>query len=252
MQIEDQMRIMQEEHRSVQVCDDYAIIRPAEVNSSLDGKLVQEDIASGSAAVIKAINANSIFRELCCNCKHVQCSSGERLRTIPVGNYDSSVMFINKQPSLYEAAAGVPFSDECGVFLTLILQKMNVRRNDVYMTDYIKCRAEGINEQSYNNCINNFIMEEIKLVKPAVIVTNGLSLLRTMGSHGIILGLPANTAYGNMYDVTAGGNNTKIMAMYDLDKVLAKTGNDYEKCKNELWQQLLQVFKLVARKDWRI
>ena len=45
--------------------------------------------------------------------------------------------------------------------------------------------------------------------------------------------------YGNIYSA----DSFNVMAMYDLETVLQKTGNDYSKCKDELWHQILNAFK---------
>lgn len=253
MQLDDQMREMKESHQSVQLHDSYAIVRPDEVLAQLKGKLTDEDIRSGSISVMDTVQITNICRELCNGCQNIECNSRCGFRTLPYGNHEANVMFINKQPTIYETATGVPFSDKEGVFLTLILQKMNVRRSDVYMTDFIKCTSNNVDESSYKNCLKYYIDQELQIVDPKVIITNGISLLRTLNQNTIISGLPDNVAYGNMYDVVFGiGRQAKVMAMYDLDKVLAKTGDDYERCKNELWHQLVNAFQLVAKYDWKV
>ena len=165
------------------------------------------------------------------------------LTALPNGNINAKVMFINKQPTEYESAYGLSFSDKNGLFISLILDKINVPRESVYFTDMIKCNNQ-LDEQSFNECINRYLMEEINIVNPSVIVCNSMSVFKTCISRGIFKGLPSDISYGNIYNAELfNGNHIKATAIYDLNTVLQKEGEDYIRCKNDLWSQILNAFK---------
>ena len=92
------------------------------------------------------------------------------------------------------------------------------------------------------------MIKEIECVAPKLIICDGLSLLKACArmENPVFLDLPSDIAYGKIYDTrTPKGFAVKVMAMYDLDVVLRKTGEEYDKCKTDLWQQLLTAFKTI-------
>ena len=226
--------------------DNYKIVlRPSVVSNSLEGKLSSEDISRGMDIVNQQIgfsNVNISLQNRCCN---VNCTAKDKciLRALPNGNANADVMFINKMPTDYEMATMTSSSDKNGVFLSLILDKMNVSRNSIYCTDVIKCNAQ-LDEQSFIECVRTYLDKEINYVLPRVIICNGLSVLKACVNFYVLHDLPSDLTYGKLYDAKMSTNlPVKVMAIYDLDTVLRKTGDDYEKCKTELWTQILLAFK---------
>ena len=133
--------------------------------------------------------------------------------------------------------------DKAATFLSLILSKMNVSRDSIYCTDMIKCNTQ-LDEQSYNECIHSYIIKEIDYVSPKIIICNGISVLKACIRSGVLNNLPSDVTYGTIYNATTTSNlPVKVIAIYDLNTVLKKTGDDYIKCKTTLWTQLLSAFK---------
>ena len=81
-------------------------------------------------------------------------------------------------------------------------------------------------------------------MKPQIIICNGMAVLNACIKMGVLSDLPENISYGMIYNATTSlGRSLKVMAMYDLNKVLQKNDADYAKCKDELWSQILTAFK---------
>lgn len=219
-------------------------LRPKQIEESLKDKLQPEDICKAGKIVERIGEYNQLKMSLCNGCIETNCSKrNNSLTALPNGNINAKVMFINKQPTEYESAYGLSFSDKNGLFISLILDKINVPRESVYFTDMIKCNNQ-LDEQSFNECINRYLMEEINIVNPSVIVCNSMSVFKTCISRGIFKGLPSDISYGNIYDAELfNGNHIKATAIYDLNTVLQKEGEDYIRCKNDLWSQILNAFK---------
>ena len=220
-------------------------LRPKLVSEALKEKLSQENIEEGEAIVKRQLDLSSITTSLYRQCDNVNCKAKSTciFRAVPNGNTNAKVMFINKVPTEYEMCNMSSLCDKNGMFLSLILSKLNASRDSVYCTDMIKCNAQ-LDEQSYNECIGTYIEKEIELIAPQIIVCNGLSVLKACIRSNLILGLSLEVTYGKIYDAkTKNGKPVKIIAMYDLDTVLQKTGDDYKKCKAELWAQLLSAFR---------
>lgn len=226
-------------------------LRPVNIKASLDGKLSDADINKGMDIVNDTLQRAEIRNCLingCCGNKCPICdlepTQDDIFRAIPNGNQKAKVMFVNKVPTQYETLAMLSHCDRTSVFLSLILSKINVDRNDVYFTDIVKClHPNDMNETCLRICIETYLLKEIMLVRPKVIVFNGTNGLKTLIELGYVTGLQGNVSYGTIYDVVITGVRVKIMAMFDLDKVLQKTGDDYAKCKTTLWTQILTAFK---------
>jgi uracil-DNA glycosylase family 4 len=219
-------------------------LRPKAVEESLADKLQQEDINKGSSIVSRITESNNMKINLCSACTDVHCvNHGKGLRSLPTGTIDAKVMFINKQPTEYEAAQGTCCCDRNGMFISLILDKINVSRDSIYFTDMIKCPVQ-LDESSFNTCIDTYLKLELTMVAPQIIICNSLSVLKTCIARNIIKNLPSNVSYGNIYNAELfNGQSVKITAIYDLDTVLQKSEDDYNKCKNDLWSQVLNAFK---------
>lgn len=221
-------------------------LRPKAVSESLNDKLSLEDISNGMSIVGRQIALSNLKTNLYRQCDNVNCKikCQNSFRAIPNGNTDANVLFLNKIPTEYEVCNMNSHCDRNAVFLSLILSKMDVSRDSIYCTDIIKCSNRQLDEDSYNECIQSYLTKEIEYVSPKVIVCNGLSVLKMCIKSNILIDLPSDVTYGKIYNAkTVSGVPMKVIAIYDLDTVLQKTGEDYEKCKTELWKQVLSAFK---------
>ena len=243
------MKEMIDNHEACRVIQDdngYVVkLRPAVISESLTDKLSSEDISTGMSLVNRQVSLSMLRTNLYRQCNNTNCQAKDRcvFRAIPNGNTNADVLFLNKMPTEYEACNMSSHCDRNAVFLSLILSKMNVSRDSVYCTDMIKCNAQ-LDEASYNECIQAYIAKEIEYVAPKVIICNGLSVLKACAKTGVLNGLPSDVTYGKIYDVQTQSNMAvKVIAIYDLNTVLQKTERDYERCKTELWTQILSAFK---------
>lgn len=91
------------------------------------------------------------------------------------GNPDSPLMFIGEAPGEEEDLQGLPFVGRAGQLLNKMIKKMGLERNDVYITNIVKCRPEGNRDpqpEEIEKCAP-YLLEQIDLIKPKVIVTLG-------------------------------------------------------------------------------
>jgi len=99
-----------------------------------------------------------------------------RNKTVPgEGNGEPEIMFIGEAPGKNEDLQGKPFVGAAGKILDQLLSSINLSRNEVFITNLIKCRPpnnrDPIDQEIYN-CAN-FLNEQIELLKPKMIVTLG-------------------------------------------------------------------------------
>jgi len=107
------------------------------------------------------------------------------------GPTNASIMIVGEAPGAEEDACGEPFVGAAGKMLTRLLKEAGINRDDVFITNILKCRPPGNADPTPDQiaaCIN-YLKAQIKIVQPKVIVTLGrysssrLSLVYgTMGS----------------------------------------------------------------------
>lgn len=101
-----------------------------------------------------------------------------------VGEGDSAarLMFIGEGPGRDEDIQGRPFVGRAGMLLTKIIEAMGLVRNDVYITNVVKCRPPGNRNPEIDEitaCLP-YLEKQIQLVAPEVICTLGLVASQTI------------------------------------------------------------------------
>lgn len=99
-------------------------------------------------------------------------------RNIPVigqGNHNAKIIFIGEAPGAKEDASGVPFCGRSGDFLNELLDHIGLKREDVYITNIVKCRPPKNRDpkDSEIECCKNYIERQIESINPKVICSLG-------------------------------------------------------------------------------
>lgn len=105
-----------------------------------------------------------------------------RTRAVPgEGDENAEVMFIGEGPGYHEDQQGRPFVGRAGQFLDSLIELIGLRREDVYITNVVKCRPPGNRDPlpSELAACHPYLMRQITLVNPRVIVTLGRHSLGT-------------------------------------------------------------------------
>ncbi len=103
-----------------------------------------------------------------------------------VGNPEADLMFVGEAPGADEDVQGIPFVGRAGQLLTRIIEAIDLKREDVYIANVIKCRPPGNRnpETDEVETCEPFLFRQIDIIKPKVIVALGKfaaqALLRTL------------------------------------------------------------------------
>jgi DNA polymerase len=99
-----------------------------------------------------------------------------RSRTVPgSGPAPCDLMFIGEAPGAREDELGLPFVGRSGQFLDELLAGIGRSREDVYVTNVVKCRPPGNRDplpEEIAAC-RDFLEAQIEVVSPRVIATLG-------------------------------------------------------------------------------
>jgi DNA polymerase len=84
-------------------------------------------------------------------------------------------MFVGEAPGREEDEQGLAFVGRAGQLLTKIIEAIGKRRDDVYITNILKCRPPNNRNPEADEVAScmPFLEEQIRLISPKVIVTLG-------------------------------------------------------------------------------
>jgi len=126
------------------------------------------------------------------------------------GSHSANIMFIGEAPGESEAKTGRPFCGASGRILDELLESIDVKREDVYITNIVKDRPPN-NRDPHKGEIelySPFLERQIDIVQPNVLATLGrfsmefvLNLFDAPEKDGKIsqlhgTAIPVTTAYG--------------------------------------------------------
>ena len=92
-----------------------------------------------------------------------------------VGNPSADLMFVGEAPGADEDIQGEPFVGRAGQLLTKIIEAIDLKREDVYIANVIKCRPpqnRNPEPDEVEQC-EPFLFRQIDIIKPKVIVALG-------------------------------------------------------------------------------
>ena len=99
-----------------------------------------------------------------------------RTKVVPgEGAEDADILFIGEAPGWHEDQQGRPFVGPAGLYLDELLASINLRREQVYIANVIKCRPVGNRDplpEEIHNC-RRWLERQIELIRPKMIVTLG-------------------------------------------------------------------------------
>ena len=100
----------------------------------------------------------------------------ERKNAVPgEGLANAEIMFIGEGPGMHEDNQGRPFVGASGQFLTELIGRAGLKREEVFIANVVKCRPPGNRDPLPDeiNACRAYLDRQIALVNPKIIVTLG-------------------------------------------------------------------------------
>lgn len=151
------------------------------------------------------------------------------------GSLDADIVFIGEAPGKNEDEQGLPFVGAAGKFLNEMLASVDLKREDVYITNIVKYRPPG-NRDPLPEEKREFIpylLRQIDIIKPKIIAT--------LGRHSMECFLPnkkISEVHGRRFKAVLDGHDLDIVALYHPAAALYNGG---------LRQQLIDDFKNIIK-----
>ncbi|MES1239283.1 MAG: uracil-DNA glycosylase, partial [Chloroflexota bacterium] len=88
---------------------------------------------------------------------------------------DAELMLIGEGPGSEEDRQGLPFVGPAGELLTKIIQAMEMKREDLYIANIVKCRPPGNRDPEPDEiaACAPYLQRQLEVLDPAVVVTLG-------------------------------------------------------------------------------
>ena len=91
------------------------------------------------------------------------------------GPSNAEIMFIGEGPGFHENMQGRPFVGAAGDLLVELLDSIGMKREDVFITNVVKCRPPGNRDPAPEElkACKPYLDQQIQIINPSVIVTLG-------------------------------------------------------------------------------
>jgi DNA polymerase len=180
------------------------------------------------------------LEETILNCKKCPLSQS-RTHAVPgEGDLNAELMFIGEAPGRDEDLQGRPFVGRAGQLLTKIIQAMTFQRDEVYITNIIKCRPPGNRNPQGNEIASckDYLLAQIDLISPKVIVTLG----KVAADFFIRSSLGMTALRGDFYDF----EDIKVMPTFHPSYLIRNEGN--RNLKKMVWEDMKKVMAFLGKK----
>jgi uracil-DNA glycosylase len=147
-----------------------------------------------------------------------------RTRAVPgEGDPDTEVVFVGEGPGFNEDREGRPFIGRAGAFLGTLLGSVGWQREDVFITNVVKCRPPDNRDPLPDEIVAcaPHLERQLAVLDPAVVVTLGRFSMNTF-----IPGARIGQVHGTVHpvDPATGAASALAFAMYHPAAALRSTG----------------------------
>lgn len=165
----------------------------------------------------------------CVKCQEL--ASTRKQTVFGVGNPNAQIMFIGEAPGADEDRLGEPFVGRAGQLMDKIIEACQLKREDVYICNILRCRPPGNRNPSpveANNC-REFLDGQIAVVQPEYIVCWG-----SVAAHNL---LNETTSIGRMRGRFYSHGGAKVLCTYHPSYLLRNPS-----AKKMVWEDMRFLF----------
>ena len=202
------------------------------------GQTLYSQNPPGEATVTIARNATEALAAIrtdigdCTRCKlH---TLGRKQIVFGVGDPEADLMFVGEAPGADEDEQGIPFVGRAGQLLTKIIEAIDLRRDDVYIANIIKCRPPQNRNPEPDEVAScePFLFRQIEVIKPKVIVALGKYAAQTL----LRTDAPISRLRGRVFDY----RGAKLIPTFHPAYLLRNPSS-----KREVWEDMKLVRSLL-------
>ena len=146
------------------------------------------------------------------------------------GNPNAELVFVGEAPGFDEDQQGLPFVGRAGQLLTKIIESINLKREDVYICNVLKCRPpENRNpEPDEVAACNPFMKKQLAAIRPKIVCCLGTFAAQTV----LQTVAPISKLRGKFYDM----DGIRVIATFHPAYLLRSPDK-----KREVWEDMKQI-----------
>ncbi|HYA90126.1 MAG TPA: uracil-DNA glycosylase [Thermodesulfobacteriota bacterium] len=191
-------------------------------------------VQNSEKAILPGILTLADVREELGDCKRCKLHRTRRTIVYGEGNEKASLMLIGEAPGYDEDVQGRPFVGKAGQLLTKILQSINLPREEVYITNIVKCRPpqnRNPEPDEIRSC-NPFLVKQITAIQPKIICALGSFSAQTL----LKTDTKITALRGRLYDL----EGIKVVPTYHPAFLLRNPER-----KREVWKDMKKIAELM-------
>lgn len=182
----------------------------------------------------------NLIADQVCVCR--KCDIGStRTNAVPgQGNPKARLVFVGEAPGADEDQQGLPFVGRAGKLLNDIITAMGLTREEVFITNIVKCRPPGNRDprpEEISNCWP-YLKHQLELIQPEIIVALGAHAARTLLNTQEAIGKLRGHFQAYTYSDEAAP--AKLMPTYHPAYLLRNYSYDNRK---RVWEDMCKVLK---------
>lgn len=168
------------------------------------------------------------------DCQRCKLGATRKNLVFGVGNPKARLVFVGEGPGADEDEKGEPFVGDAGRMLNRIITAMEIKREDVYICNVVKCRPPQNRNPEGDEiaACSPFLLRQLRSVRPEVIVALGKFASQTLldtkepisklrGKFRDFHGIPLMPTYHPSYLLRTGGNSDSFWDVWgDMVQVL--------------------------------
>ena len=146
------------------------------------------------------------------------------------GNPNAELVFVGEAPGYDEDQQGLPFVGRAGQLLTKIIESINLKREDVYICNVLKCRPPDNRNPEPDEvaACNPFMKRQLASIKPKVVCCLGTFAAQTV----LQTPAPISKLRGKFFDI----DGMRVIATFHPAYLLRSPDK-----KREVWEDMKQI-----------
>jgi len=122
------------------------------------------------------------LKEKISNCQRCELAKKRIKLVYGEGSQASKIMLIGEGPGAEENISGRPFVGEAGKLLNNMLAAINLKREEIYITNIVKCRPPANRQPALveiESCMP-YLLQQIRIIQPKVILLMGKTAINSV------------------------------------------------------------------------
>jgi DNA polymerase len=146
------------------------------------------------------------------------------------GNPNAELVFVGEAPGFDEDQQGLPFVGRAGQLLTKIIESIDIKRDDVYICNVLKCRPPDNRNPEPDEVLacNPFLKKQLATIRPKIVCCLG-----TFAAQNVLqMASPISKLRGRFHDV----DGMRVIATFHPAYLLRSPDK-----KRDVWEDMKQI-----------